>query len=211
MRLKKFPLDRQLDMMDCGPASLKMIAKFYGKYYSLPYLRDLCGNTREGVSLAGISHGAETIGLRTLAAHCTIDDIVEKVPLHVIIHWDNSHFVVPYDVKQSRNKNLKFYIADPAKGYVSYYHNVVINGINTATNQLTCFDPTTGDNYEIDSLNNLASVFAVYSMNPLNTNYTQMPGNTSDTGTYTTEDPYATTSYPQTTDNFGNPITTTYP
>lgn len=69
MKLNNFPLDRQLDMMDCGPASLKMIAKYYGKYYSLQYLRDLCGNTREGVSLAGISHGAETIGLRSLAAH----------------------------------------------------------------------------------------------------------------------------------------------
>src|SRR5690606_10472484 len=117
---RPFPIDRQLDMMDCGPASLKMVAKYYGKYYSLQYLRDLCGNTREGVSLAGISHGAESIGLRSLAAHCTLEDIVEKVPLPVIIHWDNSHFVVLYDVRQKRNGNLKFYVADPAKGYVSY-------------------------------------------------------------------------------------------
>lgn len=117
---RPFPIDRQLDMMDCGLANLKMVAKYYGKYYSLQYLRDLCGNTREGVSLAGISHGAESIGLRSLAAHCTLEDIVEKVPLPVIIHWDNSHFVVLYDVRQKRNGNLKFYVADPAKGYVSY-------------------------------------------------------------------------------------------
>lgn len=123
MSFNSFPIDRQLDVMDCGPASLKMVAKYYGKYYSLQYLRDLCGNTREGVSLAGISHGAETIGLRSLAAHCTLQDIVEKVPLPVIIHWDNSHFVVLYNVKQKRNGNLKFYIADPAKGYISYNQN----------------------------------------------------------------------------------------
>lgn len=102
--LKKFPLDRQLDMMDCGPASLKMISKFYGKYYSLQFLRDLCGNTREGVSLAGISHGAEKIGLRSLAAHCSTDDLIEKVPLPIIIHWDNSHFVVLFDVKKKETK-----------------------------------------------------------------------------------------------------------
>lgn len=120
MSFTSFPIDRQLDMMDCGPASLKMVTKYYGKYYSLQYLRDLCGNTREGVSLAGISHGAETIGLRSLAAHCSLQDIVEKVPLPVIIHWDNSHFVVLYNVKQKRNGNLKFYIADPAKGHISY-------------------------------------------------------------------------------------------
>lgn len=77
-----------------------MIAKFYGKYYSLQYLRDLCGNTREGVSLAGNSHGAETIGLRSLAAHCTIADIIEKIPLPIIVHWDNSHFVVLHAVKE---------------------------------------------------------------------------------------------------------------
>lgn len=54
MKFQGFPLDRQLDMVDCGPACLKMVSKYYGKYYSLQYLRDLCGNTREGVSLAGI-------------------------------------------------------------------------------------------------------------------------------------------------------------
>jgi ATP-binding cassette, subfamily B, bacterial len=120
MNLYSFPVDRQLDMMDCGPACLKMISKHYGKYYSLQYLRDLCGNTREGVSLAGISYGAEAIGLRTLAAYCSIKDIVMKVPFPIIVHWDNSHFVVLYDVKEKRGENLKFYIADPAKGHVTY-------------------------------------------------------------------------------------------
>lgn len=120
MNLKTFPIDRQLDLMDCGPASLKMVAKYYGKYYSLQYLRDLCGNTREGVSLSGISHGAEAIGLRTLAAHCTIDKIIEKVPLPVIIHWDNSHFVVLYDVRERKGRKSKFYVADPAKGRIVY-------------------------------------------------------------------------------------------
>lgn len=120
MNLKSFPLDRQLDMMDCGPACLKMVAKHYGKYYSLQYLRDLCGNTREGVSLAGISFGAEHVGLRTLAAHCSIEDLIEKIPLPIIIHWDNSHFVVLYEIKEKRNGDATFYVADPAKGYVTY-------------------------------------------------------------------------------------------
>ena len=123
MMLKNFPLDKQLDMMDCGPASLKMISKYYGKYYSLQYLRDLCGNTREGVSLAGISHGAEVIGLRSLAAHCSTQDLIDKVPLPIIIHWDNSHFVVLYDIKEKLNNKANFYVADPARGYVTYDKN----------------------------------------------------------------------------------------
>ena len=36
----------QLDAMDCGPASLKMIAAYYGKEYSIQTLRDYCHITR---------------------------------------------------------------------------------------------------------------------------------------------------------------------
>ncbi|MDF2519351.1 MAG: peptidase transporter, partial [Sphingobacterium sp.] len=120
MKLKKFPLYRQLDKMDCGPASLKMIARYYGKYYSLPYLRDLCGNTREGVSLAGIAHGAEAIGLRSLATECTTQDLIDKVPLPIIIFWDRSHFVVLHAINERRNRETTFQIADPAKGQMNY-------------------------------------------------------------------------------------------
>lgn len=69
-----------MDLSDYGPACL-MVAKYHGKYYSLQYLRDLCGTTPEGVSLSGISHGAEIIGLRSLATKCTIEDLITKVPL----------------------------------------------------------------------------------------------------------------------------------
>lgn len=120
MKFKTFPCDRQLDMMDCGPACLKMVAKYHGKFYSLQYLRDLCGNTREGVSLAGISYGAEYIGLRSLAAKCTMDDLLHKVPLPAIVHWDNSHFIVVHDTKAGKNGNARIKVSDPAKGLLSY-------------------------------------------------------------------------------------------
>ena len=68
MKLNIFPCDRQLDMMDCGPACLKMIAKHHGKFYSLQYLRDKCGITKEGVSFLDLSHAAEDIGHPASAA-----------------------------------------------------------------------------------------------------------------------------------------------
>lgn len=128
MSLHKFPNDRQLDMMDCGPACLKMIAKYYGKFYSLQYLRDKCGLTREGVSFLDISHAAEAIGLRTLSLKCTVDDLLFKIPLPAIVHVDDSHFAVIYDAvakKSKASKNDKssggtIYLSDPAKGYVQY-------------------------------------------------------------------------------------------
>ncbi len=104
-------------MMDCGPACLKMICKYYGKYYSLQHLRDLCGVTKEGVSTLDLSYAAEKLGLRTLSVKCTISDLLHKISLPVILHWDNSHFVVVYQINVKKNK---IYVADPAKGYVSY-------------------------------------------------------------------------------------------
>lgn len=44
---RSFPIDYQMDSQDCGPSCLKMIAKYYGKYYSLQYLRDKCGITKK--------------------------------------------------------------------------------------------------------------------------------------------------------------------
>lgn len=132
MNLRSFPNDRQMDMTDCGPACLKMIAKHYGKYYSLQYLRDKCGITRQGTSFLDLSHAAENIGLRTASIKCDIENLLLKMPLPAIIHWDNSHFVVVYKAKpkkiSKRNTGAKeqsriggdLYVSDPAKGHLKY-------------------------------------------------------------------------------------------
>lgn len=130
MKLNNFPCDRQLDMMDCGPACLKMIAKHYGKFYSLQYLRDKCGITKEGVSFLDLSHAAEEIGLRTLSLKCSMEDLLYKIPLPAIIHWDANHFVVVYKTapkttykdKKTQNSVPKgtIYVSDPAKGHIKY-------------------------------------------------------------------------------------------
>ena len=96
MLLKRFPVEYQMDSQDCGPASLKIIAKYFGKFYSLQYLRDRCGITKEGVSLLDLSTGAESIGLRTLAIKCVMDDVVNSIPLPAIVFWNENHFVVVY-------------------------------------------------------------------------------------------------------------------
>ncbi len=109
MLLNNFPCDRQLDMMDCGPACLKMIAKHYGKFYSLQYLRDKCGITKEGVSFLDLSHAAEEIGLRSLSVKCSMEDLLYKIPLPAIVHWDTNHYIVVYKTvpKSSLNDNSK--------------------------------------------------------------------------------------------------------
>lgn len=123
MILHRFPTEYQMDAKDCGPASLKMVAKYFGRYYSLQYLRDKCGITKEGVSLLGISAAAESIGLHTAAFKCTIDDVILKVPFPVIIYWNENHFVVVY------HANKKYiWVSDPCKGHVKYTKREFMEG-----------------------------------------------------------------------------------
>ena len=63
--MKQFPFYKQYDAMDCGATCLRMVAKFYGKNYSLDSLRKKSYITREGVSLLGLSEAAESIGFKT--------------------------------------------------------------------------------------------------------------------------------------------------
>jgi len=123
MLTRSFPYEYQMDAMDCGPACLKIIAKYFGKYYSLQHLRDLCGITREGVSFLDLSYGAEKIGLHTAAIKTDIQNLHTKVPLPCIIHWQNSHFVVVYKTTKS-----EILVSDPAKGLISYRYEAFQNG-----------------------------------------------------------------------------------
>lgn len=96
--------------MDCGPTCLRMVAKYYGKNFSLQRLREISGINKEGVSLLGISEAAEKIGFRTTGARLGLSELKE-IKLPVILHWNQNHFVILY-----RIKNGKYFIADPGKG-----------------------------------------------------------------------------------------------
>lgn len=102
---------QQKSEMDCGAACLKMVAQYHSRYFSLAYLKELTSFREEGVSLLDISEAAEQIGLRTLAARIRFQQLRDDVPLPSIVHWENNHFVVVYEV--SRNKVT---LADPAIG-----------------------------------------------------------------------------------------------
>lgn len=117
---EKFPFYTQLDVMDCGPACLRMIAKFYGRHYSLQTLRDRSFITREGVSMLGISDAAESVGMRTAGIKISTEKLVEEAILPCILHWHQNHFVVLYKVKRNRKGKLFFFIADPASRLVCY-------------------------------------------------------------------------------------------
>ena len=101
--------------MECGSTCLRMIAQYYGKEYSAETMQHLCVVSRKGVSLLGISDAAEHIGLHTVCGRTTLDKVVEQRPLPCILHWNQEHFVVLYDIKRKRGGKHVFYVADPGK------------------------------------------------------------------------------------------------
>ncbi len=112
---KTFPFYKQMDQADCGPTCIRMIAKHYGKSYTLEYIRERSYITRSGVSLLGLSEAAQSIGLRSLAVSITFQRLAEEAPLPCIAHWRNRHFVVVYKIEKN-----KVYVADPAHNLITY-------------------------------------------------------------------------------------------
>jgi len=96
-----------------------MIAKHYGKKFSLTMLRERCHITREGVSMLGISDTAESIGFQTLGVKITLNQLIEETLLPCIAFWNQHHFVVIYKIRKKSDTEI-FYIADPAHGKIKY-------------------------------------------------------------------------------------------
>ncbi len=124
----KFPHYSQHDAMDCGPTCLRMVAAHYGRIYSLENLREKSLITREGTSMLGISEAAENIGFRTTGVKVSFEEL-KTAPLPCIVHWNQQHFVVVYDIKAPSKPSLSsrrgaggevVFIADPAAGKVKY-------------------------------------------------------------------------------------------
>jgi ATP-binding cassette subfamily B protein len=109
-----FPFYKQYDEMDCGPTCLRMVAKYHGRAVSLDYLRKKSEYSKEGVSLLGLADAAESIGLRSVGAKITFDQLVEDVPLPAILHWNQFHYVV----LTPGSRKDKLMIADPSNGMV---------------------------------------------------------------------------------------------
>ncbi len=113
--MPSFPFYKQLDAMDCGPTCLRMVARHYGKHYSLQTLREKSHLNVEGVSMLGIAKAAEAIGLQTMGVSLTWERLQTEAPLPVIVHWKQNHFIVVYKIRKD-----KVYVADPAFGQTIY-------------------------------------------------------------------------------------------
>lgn len=74
-----------------------MIATAMGRETDAEDLEALCQTTSEGISLKTIADIARIEGIESAAATVTPERLAE-LPLPCILHWDNNHFVVLYEI-----------------------------------------------------------------------------------------------------------------
>jgi len=77
-----------------------MVAKHYGRTFSVQTLRERSGISKDGVSLLGIAEAAEGIGFRTIAVTVSVAKLAQDAPLPCIVHWRQNHFVVIYKIRR---------------------------------------------------------------------------------------------------------------
>ena len=125
--MTRFFIERQKDTMDCGPACLKMIARYHGKNYTMQDLRDRCHINRNGVSLLGIKDAAESIGLHAIGVKISWNEFKTSAPLPCIVHWNQQHFVVIIKIR-TRCNTTTVTVADPSEGILEYKESSFLKG-----------------------------------------------------------------------------------
>lgn len=121
----KFPSYIQHNTKDCGPTCLRIISKYYGKEYSLTYLREKCQVSREGSSITSMYEAAEGLGYDVSYKNMPWEVLINtNITLPCIIHLRQNHFVVLYGIDLAKEK---VFISDPAIGLLAYDKSTFLN------------------------------------------------------------------------------------
>lgn len=107
---KHVPYIEQMEHSECGLACLAMVLGYYKHHVSLNELRDEFGFPKGGGSFYHLSMMAEKKGMHSKGYVCDTE-MLNQLPLPVILHWENKHFVVLEKIRGN-----SFQIVDPAQG-----------------------------------------------------------------------------------------------
>ena len=107
---KRLPLRAQVELADCGPASLAIVLEYFGRHVPLDELHEACGVGRDGVNALTLVQVAEHYGLRARGVKTELDDL-RYLPTGTVMFWSMSHFVV---LEAASRRGVT--IVDPALG-----------------------------------------------------------------------------------------------
>ena len=136
----KTPVILQLEIVECGAASLAMVMAYHNKWIPLERLRVDCGISRDGSKAANILKVARMYGFEAKGYRLEPSAIASAIPFPCIIHWNMNHFVVlkKLDKRQA-------YINDPGRGEVKIpieQFNQSFTGIAIAITPGEDFEPS---------------------------------------------------------------------
>ncbi len=100
----------QMEMTECGAASLSMLMKYHGVNIPLEQLRVDTGVSRDGCRASKILKGARKYGFKSTGKKVSLEVLLNMRP-PCIIHWNFNHFLV----YEGRKKD-KIFLNDPAEG-----------------------------------------------------------------------------------------------
>ena len=112
--MKKYPLVCQYDQLDCGPAALLTVLRFFRGDTTLVHARQICQTDLHGTTMLDMVNAAKEMGFVAHGASGTFAELArEKMPCiaHVVLPEGLNHFLVIYKIKGSR-----LYVGDPGKG-----------------------------------------------------------------------------------------------
>src|SRR5688572_20679855 len=108
----KTPTFLQMEATECGAAALGCVLAYYESYYSLAYLREICGVSRDGSKANHMMNAAIQLGMEANAYQVDTLEELLTLPTPSILFWTFNHFVV-----FEGEENNQFYINDPAVGH----------------------------------------------------------------------------------------------
>lgn len=115
----KYPLCKQLDSRDCGPACLVMVSKYHGRDIALGEASSACHTSLAGTNMLDLKGCAEGLGFCCEAMRTTWDGLrgmTGKFPC--IALWNQRHYVVIYEISANR-----VIVGDPVGGLLKYSYN----------------------------------------------------------------------------------------
>ena len=111
---RRFPIVRQYDETDCGPAALLSVLKFWGGDAGLVAVRELAQTDVDGSTMLALLQAAESLGFSASGARGQFEDLrATALPCiaHVVLESGVTHYMVVYRIAGD-----SVLVGDPARG-----------------------------------------------------------------------------------------------